>query len=357
MLTLLGTLALTLVAGCPFRKERITVMRDGRVRMQLEYESPSENFEGFDALPSADDGWSLARRVEKEDKPDEKRYTIEADRTFAPDEPLPQNLASPGDRDADLALQFPTTLTIDDRADGTYYTFRRVYTPRRWAYVQHWYDTFVDDQVKKLGEKKVEELTRDEKEQIVQALAAAEAFKQIEFTDQALNACGAGLKPETGLLARRAMLSLYENEFDHFSAVLDACEPLDKDAQDQCFEQEVNAILEQGYDTYVQSLVDSGLSRAQFACFEHALDRESRYYENTKKLGGNGFEIDVEMPGTIVAHNAEKEHTDRNDRITHLTWQFDGTAFRDRSFEMLAVSRVDRDAPARDTGSDENERR
>ena len=215
--------------GCPFRKEHITVTADGTVLMRLEYEGSAEELERFDALPSRETGWKVKREIKKQDKEgDEETHVLTAERRFAPGEPLPRNLAKENDPEADLYLDFPTTLTIQDRADGLYFHFRRTYTPRRWAYVQYWHDSIEDD-IKKLGDKPVDELTRDDRLKIVQAFATLEALTQLEFAKEALAECEPELPPEYGLLARQALMSVYEEKHDHFRPLLDLCEDLTDD--------------------------------------------------------------------------------------------------------------------------------
>jgi len=246
-------------------------------------------------------------------------------------------------------------LTIQDRADGRYFYFRRTYTPRRWAYVQYWHDSIIDDDIKKLGDKPVEELTRDDRLKIVRALAGIEASTQLEFAKEALAECEPELPPEYGLLARQALLSIYEEKYDHFRTVLDLCEDLTDDQQEACYEREADRILAEGYDAYIQSLSDSGLGQDQRDAFHRSYQRAKRFHQITNELGAHGFEIEVEMPGNIVAHNGEKVREEEDGKVAYVTWTFDGKAFRDRPVEMIVISRVDHDSAGkrrRDVGAD-----
>lgn len=338
----IGTLAAC--AGCPFRKERIIVTADGSVLMRLQYEGSAEELERFDALPTRETGWKVNREIKKQDQEkDEETHVLTAERRFAPGEPLPRNLAKENDPEADLYLDFPTTLTIQDRADGRYFHFRRTYTPRRWAYVQYWHDSNIDNDIKKLGDKPVDELTRDDRLKIVQALAGIEAFTQLEFAKEALAESESELPPEYGLLAGQALLSVYEEKYDHFRTVFDLCEDLTDDQQEACYEREADRILAEGYDAYIQSLTDSGLGQDQRDAFHRSYQQAKRYYEITNELGAHGFEIEVQMPGAIVAHNGEKVREGEDGKVAHVTWTFDGKAFRDRPVELIVISRVDHD--------------
>ena len=338
----LGTLAAC--AGCPFRKERITVTADGSVLMRLQYQGSAEELERFDALPSRETGWKVKREIKKQDQAkDDETQVLTAERRFAPGEPLPRNLAKENDPEADLYLDFPTTLTIEDRADGRYFHFRRTYTPRRWAYVQYWHDS-IEDEIKKLGDKPVEELTRDDRLKIVQAFGTFEAFTQLEFAKEALAELEPELPPQYGLLARQALLSVYEEKHDHFRPLLDLCEDLTDDRKLECYGREADRILAEGYDAYIQSLSDSGLEQDQQDAFHRSYQRAKRFHQITNELGAHGFEIEVQMPGAIVAHNGEKVREGEDGNVAYVTWTFDGRAFRDRPVEMIVISRMDHDS-------------
>lgn len=339
----LATLILPIAMGCLGREETIRISRDGAVTIALRYEGSADDMKTADALPSDNSGWdvtTIAKKEGDEGNSDEK-LVLTSERTFAPGEVLPTNYAGDNDPDADLVLQFPTTLRIERRPDGVYYSFHRVYTARRWAYVQHWNDVLFDDDIKQLTEKPAEELTRDEQAEIIQAFAGVEACKQIEFAKTALLECEPNHRPETWLLARRALLDVYENEYNHFDRLIELCEDLSEDDRNECFEREGNRILGEGYTALVDSLQkEAGFSADRIAQFERAYKRAERYYKITGETGGHHFEIHVAMPGKIVAHNGDEVDTDDDDNVSTVTWQFVGNAFRDRPHELLVVSRT-----------------
>ncbi len=366
MYAVLAGLSLSAGTGCPLRKEKITVTADGAVFMELRYEGTAQELERFDALPSAESGWNVVRTVEKEDK-DEETHVLTTERRFAPDEELPRDFSAPGDPDADLYLDFPTTLRVEQRADGLYFYFHRVYTPRRWAYVQHWHDFFIDDHIKKISDKPVEELTRNDRTQVVQALIGVEAFQQVEFAKAALAECEPELDQAYWLLARRALLKAYAEDhllagesseevyeegthystwFDH---IVDRCDPLEDDEQNKCYEEEAERLMAEGCAALVRSLrEDAGFNHFRTARFERSYERARRYNGITNGLGAHGFQIDVAMPGEIVAHSALDEDVDEDEGVSVVRFEFDGKAFRDRPYEIMVVSRVENDPdPAR----------
>ena len=355
--TVLGLLLCTAVlpaAGCLKRSEEITVYRDGRVSTALEYEGDTAEYDARDAMPSEITWRDVSYRTEIDNDGEETRI-LTARQDFAPGEQLPESYAEPGDPNADLYTRFPTTLSIERRRNETYYHFRRVYEPRRWAYVQYWHDQFIDDHVKKIMDKPVEELTRLDQIQLIQALVGVEAFKQVEFAKAALAECEPELLPEHWLLARRALLQSYkddrllvgcdklqifiegENYVTNVDPIIDRCGALPEESRDECYVQEGQRVLANGYEALTSSLRDdSAFGTVRMQHFEEAYERAKKKFEITDTLAGHHFEICVTMPGSIVAHNADKDADEGE-----VCWEFGGDAFRDRPVELMITSRVD----------------
>ncbi len=332
--------------GCVKRKEVLIVKPDGAVTVTIEYEGDKGDFDKGDAMPSPASGWKVDREVRSvvrqnnEKKEEKEEVELIGERTFKPGEELPGSYAAPDDPDAGRYLKFPTTLTRERRTDGVYLHFRRVYAPRDWAYVQLWADLHLDDNIKKLGEKKPEELTYYERVQILKAFAGVEAYKQIELAQRALKESDERLKPDHWLLARRALLSVYEEKMD-WDEIANVYEGTPPEQQDEQFERESQRILAEAHQAFVGSLKrDAGYDADHLAKFDAAYQRAKKYYDITNDLGGHSFELEVRMPGTIVAHNGDKADDDGT-----VKWEFDGKAFRDRPYELMVTSRLplDRD--------------
>ncbi|RME37666.1 MAG: hypothetical protein D6788_08960 [Planctomycetota bacterium] len=340
-------------SGCVLRKETITVARDTSVVVELKYEGPKEEIASGDAMPSEASGWSVERSEKKEDN--EVKQVLTSRRRFAPGEALPRTYAAAGDPETDLYLDFPTQVWTQQRADGVYYYFRRVYTPRRWGYVRYWYDAmFEDGDLKRLKDKPVEELTMKERAKLAKALASVEAMKQIEFGKAAFTESLADRPPEVWLRARQALLDVYKQD-DYFEGVVDRCEPLAEADRAACFETEAKKLLARGFDEMIGTLEQQGLSEAQIERFRRAYEHEKRYYQITESLGGHLFSITVRMPGTIIAHNAlDEEVEEEGNGVSSIEFEFDGKAFRDRPMEILVVSRV---GPTDDKGGNANRER
>lgn len=318
--------------GCLKRTERIQISADGAVKIAIDYEGEKGDFETLDALPSAASGWKLKREVSPKEGKEE--ISLRGERTFAPREDLPSTFAAPDDPNAALVLQFPTTLVREKRSDGVYLHFRRVYKPRDWAYVDFWSKTGLDDNVKKLGEKKPEELTHDERLQLIKAFAGVESMKQVEFAGRAFKDIDANARQDHFLLARKAILEVYEDQTD-WDALAKRLEALSGDDRDKEVERTAQLVLDQARKTMIQSLrTQAKFDDDRMTKFEAAFDRAKRYYDITAQQEAHAFEIRVSMPGEIVAHNADK------DEDGEFIWEFDGSAFRDRPYELMVTSKL-----------------
>ncbi len=321
------------MAGCLERKESITITKDGRVTIAVAYEGEKGDFETLDAMPSQAAGWKVEREIKQDG--DKEVIKITGERSFGPNEELPSSFASPSDPNRRLYLSFPTTVRREVRSDGVYLHFRRVYEPRDWAYVQLWVDNVMDDNIKQLGEKKPEELTHEERVQVVRAIAGAEGLKQVELAQRALRESNEALKPDHWLLARRALLDVYEEHTD-WDRIAHTLASIPEEQRQDAMERESQQIIDAAHRAFVTSLRnDAKYDPEHFTRFEAAYDRAKKYYDITNQTGGHAFDIEVTMPGEIVAHNADKTEGDNTVR-----WQFDGTAFRDRSFELMVTSRL-----------------
>jgi hypothetical protein len=338
-----AAVTLSACVGCVERDEEITIAPDGSVVIELEYKGDEEDILRGDAMPSAEGGWNVVRTTEKDN--DKIKHVLKAERRFAPGEQLPRTFAATGDPNTDLYLDFPTTVRVEKRPDGVYYYFRRVYTPRRWAYIQRWNDILFDDDIKKLGNKPVEELTLQERVNIAESFAGFEALKQLEFAKTAIEESQRELPAEYGLMARRAVLQVYERELERgrIEGIITSCEALSEGARGKCYDVEVERILGEAYAAYMQSLrQDAGLEPQQLAAFERAYQRARRYHEISEQLGGHNFGITVTMPGTIIAHNFLEDDVEVNEQegTSTVEFTFDGKWFRDCPHELIVVSRL-----------------
>ena len=297
----------------------------------ISYEGSPEDFDTADALPGVHSGWATKTETVKDG--DNDKQVLSAERTFAPGSELPHSYAGGDDPHADSCLEFPTTVTVVEEPDATYYYFRRVYPPRRWSYVEYWKDVIFDDEVKKLADKPAEELTKEDRLKLAQAFAAAEAYQQTEFGHTALKACAPDLDPAHWLMARRALLSCYQ-EGDRVEAVVEQCEALGENERDACFADQSERLLADARTAMLESLrQDAEFHPFQIAAFERAYDRAVTDHAITDEVGGHAFVVTVEMPGTIIAHNSDEEAFGMGAKP--IEWKFDGRAF------SRSIARVD----------------
>jgi hypothetical protein len=280
--------------------------------------------------------------------------TLTAERRFEPREELPSSYAAAGDADAKLYLQFPTEVRLDRRADGVYLHFRRTYLPRPWAYVEYWRDQLLDDDLKKLSEKPVEEMTNDEKVKLVEASASIEILKQIELARRALGALAPTLSqgereegapqlalrevdgnvPQDVWLRARGAAKAVAEGID-WQQVMERIVNVPEERRAAAFEEEAERLLTNTYEALAGELAKAaGWDAAEMERFEAAYARQEKLYDITEQLGGHGFKIRVEMPGEIVAHNGDTEDDGA------VEWEFMGDAFRDRPYELMVTAKL-----------------
>lgn len=332
--------------GCLRRKETITVSPDQSVRIELLYEGGSADFGKPDAMPSKESGWDAETIAKKQDNGD-MEYTLTAGRSFEPGAPLPRNFAAPGDPDTELYLDFPTKLEVERRDDGTVYTLRRVYTARPWAYVQYWEDRVMEGDVKKLLDKPEDDLTGEEKEKVLRALASVEVLRRLELSHTALERGGIEAYETAWLEARQALIDhVDEIDFEPILALQRQVESAaddspEKEAAEERMQHAISGISDGVLKTFEDQLRAS-LGEARFVEYDRALQRVLREYEISKEAGAHQFEIRVKMPGRVIGHNGDKVEEDGT-----VVWEFEGKAFRDRDHELLVVSRLQ--SPAGET--------
>lgn len=320
--------------GCVKRAEQITVTADGRVRIALHYEGPVEEIErSSDAMPSDKSGWEVTRRLEKDG--DDEVLVLTAERSFPPGARLPSSFAAPEGERFDLDVKFPTTLHTEPRADGVYYHFRRVYAERPWAYVRYWEETCVNELIKEIAQKPLKDLTEEERRKVLQAFADFEAHKLTEFVRAALREVEPDLPQDHWLLARQRLLRAYRDLID-WERIESFYQQLAEDERDRKFVEESERIQQEALVAVRRSLrADAGLDDARLERFMPAFERARRQHAVTEAGVGHHWLITVDMPGEIVAHNADGVTDEGLPR-----WEFSGASFRDRPFEIMITSRV-----------------
>ncbi|MGB0714652.1 MAG: hypothetical protein ACPGXK_02170 [Phycisphaerae bacterium] len=327
-------------SGCLEREEKIVVSMDGSVDITLHYKGTQEEFDTLHASPFEAEPTRLENTKDK--------YEVSQSWHFAAGDQLPGSYASADDSQH---LAFPTAVTVESTHEGTYYTFRRTYQPRRWNYIDYWHRQILENEdITELGEKDSQTLTLEERMEIVLAFANAEALRQIEMTDRAWKKSRSdavtGVELTAHLKARRALLAIYDE--DAIKQQIEPCLMLMDEPREQCLQRRGEQVVEAARRAYFATLADT-LSLAEHQAVRQAYETEREYHQITSDTGGHSFEISVTLPGRIVEHNGlDKEvedHTAEEDKggkatAQTVSWQFMGQAFRDRSHEIVAVSFV-----------------
>jgi len=354
-LTLLCSAAVLLPAvGCLKRKETITVRPDTSVDIKLDYEGGADEFENGDAMPTASVTDSFTSKTEVEDNGDVTR-TVNAQQHFEPGADLPSNFALVADPNADLYVQFPTRVWTERTREGTYYNFSRTYVARPWANVDYWQQLVMEGDIKKIAEKPVDKLTTEERIKLIENFATIEALKQAEFAKEALRDCAPDLPQRLRLIARQNLLNVFiademlpnreslnivDND-KYFEALVNRCDALADDQRDGCFSAEADRVLSISLDAFVRSLrEDAGFTDRDVDTFLASYDRVKQRYDITNQIGGHAWEICVNLPGRLAAHNGENVTLKMKDGGCQVCWSFDGKAIRDRDVDLMATSFV-----------------
>ncbi len=322
-----------LLTACIERTEKLTVEPDGTVMIEASFSTGSwgELYEG-DAVPSLAGGWLVEESVELDDEGRE-HYRLVAEAIFPPDVELPESFAPPGDPQAELSLRFPTEVMIEERPDGIYYHFHRLYPRREWVHVESLQERLVDEPLENLRAKKPEDLTRAERALSLSALADFEVAKMLAFARKAFLEVTPEA-PQDGWLDVHAAMEALKAEID-FDRLAALSEIEDEKERDSLLTPELKRWEEKAARRLEVSLRRfCGYGGTQMSDFLNRFERQRRSFEITQDLGDDNFQITVVMPGEIVGSNADSSAGDR------ATWKFSGKRFRDQDLELMVSSRV-----------------
>ncbi len=323
------------LSGCLERKETITVEPDGTVTIVATFNADSEGelYDG-DAVPSLAAGWFVEESVERNDQENETRYLLEAEALFPPDMELPENYAIPGEAAAGVYLQFPTTLLIDERRDGVYYHFRRVYGTRSWAKIETLRELLINERTKDLRDKKPEEMTVDDHKLILRSQADFEVAKLLSFARDVFLEVTPDA-PQDGWLQVHAVITALAAEID-YERVMKLAEIEDDEERAKAIADEIAGWQESAKKRLQEALREfCGYGGRQMSSFLVRFEDYLRDFEISEDLGDDTFEITVALPGAIVGSNADQVSA------SSAQWRFSGRRMRDRDVELMATSRLE----------------
>lgn len=335
--------ALAVIAvGCINRKERITIYPDGSVKFKVKIEGDPQDVRNGDALPTVESGWDVTETIEKQDDGKETLKRT-AKLKIAPGRAIPDSYAQKGGRLARTALRFPTTLVMEDRDEGTYYHLKRTYVRRPFNFAHYFEDKYLEsEEFKAIVEKAGDELTAAEHAKLAEVLIEIDELQTAAFVERAAARIDPPLAQDVLLQARQAALRVYQSE-DLSGQMIDIL----KSDRDDAFENLENTLRESQDKALSTSLTAAGVHAGSVSEFMdlYALTREA--YEITEDLEDETWEVVVEMPGRIVAHNSfetsgdgEEERESAEPGFSIVKWTFSGDALRDRDVVLMATSFV-----------------
>ncbi|HUU85999.1 MAG TPA: hypothetical protein VM243_21085 [Phycisphaerae bacterium] len=329
----LSILALFCAPACVEREETITIMPDGTIHVEVEFEGGVDDVTTGDALLEDPGPWTVNDTI-KTDEDGDRTLTRKAALTVPPGADLPTHFAGDDDDLADLALNFTTAVRTEDRPGGTYYHFKRVYHRRDWSHVEYYRRTFLQDELKKLDGKDLADLSEQDRGTVAEALITFEAIKTLKIAEAAANALNETLPQEDWLAIHQGIRDVFEDVDRQDVVELLQLEGEEAAAEIDAAVRDVNQKLESTIESVLDQRDPTGLMRQTFM---DQFERERRRYAITEDLQDENIKVVARMPGRIIGHNSISG--DAEDGA--VQWEFDGKALNDRDVILLATSVVE----------------
>lgn len=329
-----------LLVACVERRERITVNPDGSMEIVVIHSSddPGDLLDG-DAVPDEDAGWATELR-EEADEQGRVKHVFEARRFVLPGEEPPSRYGAPRDARADEVLEFPTTLRVERRRDGTWYHFRRVYPPRRWAELADLAESAPAKRLQQFGGLDGPDVQAETLDQAARALVDLQAARTLLLARRAFLAM-AQTTPQDGWLRTRAAMERFASEIDARAVVeqFQLATRIENEAKKATAIQKALRSLESAVDDRLQRAVreECGFGASELTAFLKALGKERTEAAITEDLADDSFEITVAMPGELMGTNGAGASVPGSGAAT---WTFKGDRLFDRTVEILISSRV-----------------
>lgn len=323
--SLLAAAALTLT-GCLEREEKIAVKPDGSANITLHITGDKADFEKGDAMPSAAGGWKLTQTPDPT-KPDQ--INVSATRSFAAGQ-LPGTLATTPEAQS-ISLRFPTEIWIEDRPDGRYYQFRRIYQKRVDApYTLARREMQRDPKTAKLLDTPPEQLTDEQRKKLIEEFKASEVEKQHQFILAGMAAIPN--QPQDTGLRILAAATAGANSLDTGAALKLLAEPPSRE-RDATIEKTANDFFASVKRAIDEAIENEHLAPETKSAFLKAMVHERADREVTEDLSDESFKVELALPGEVVVSNGTANGSG-------VSWSFDGYALMDRDQILMATSRV-----------------
>jgi hypothetical protein len=317
------------LVGCLKRKETLRVARDGSVHYEVAIEDDRKETVVKAEGPDPAAGWAVSLD-HRTDKDGAVTWTRTGTLAVPPDGELPGRFVVEPVAGS-ICMEFPTSLTVEQRPEGTYYHFRRDYLPVPW---QRYYwpggHVLEEEPVKSALQTEQDQWDQETYLMVCRALLQSQVEHRIFLINTAMDEVAGNLPQDVRLRIRGDILE-FAGQFD-WSEVTEAL-TLAEEARE--------ARLKMLGEAFEADLV----AAAGKACAEHlpgevlpavltAIEQVQQRHSKMESYGGQSFEIVVQMPGVIVGHNATQAEAHS------VTFAFDGKAFRDRPHTLMVTSFV-----------------
>lgn len=325
------------LVGCVKRSETIRIEPDGTAHLEVVFEGDAGDIREGDAMLEDPGPWEVKDEIETKDD-GEQELTRTATLIVPPGAEFPAHYAGNDGELAELALVFSTSLRIEERPDGTYYHFKRVYHRRDWAGIDYFRRKELEQGLKKLEEKDAAELTDVDRQDIANALLKFEAIKTIVLAEAAAGALGPPLPQDDWLAVHRGISEVFDRINPGQVMALLQLEGEEADAQIAAAVQQVTDDLEATIERILNQRDPSG---AVARAFMDQYDRQRRRYAITEDLQDEVWGVALKLPGRVVGHNADSDDVDLENSV--VEWEFEGETLNDRDHVLLATSVVGHD--------------
>ncbi|MHC4063361.1 MAG: hypothetical protein ACYSUI_02510 [Planctomycetota bacterium] len=316
------------LAGCVKRAETIKVEPDGTVELHVAFIGDPEDVRDGDAVLNDAGSWTVEDKTRAKKDGGEELARV-ATLTIPPGREIPTHYAGGDAELAELALTMSTSLRTEERPDGAYYHFRRVYHRRPWARIAYFRHKLMDEPLEELDGGELDELSKPDQEKVAHALVSFETLKTIVLAEVAAEALDPPLHQDDWLGIHQAIKDVFgEIGTDRVLELLQ----MDGDEAEAEIErevQQVNALIERRTRQILARRDPSGVLGQDFM---DGLDRERQRQSISEDLQDEDLTVNVQLPGRLLGHNGDTVEEGM------VQWKFGCDAFNDRDHVLLATS-------------------
>jgi hypothetical protein len=323
---------IAIAPGCIERTETIRVEPGGAAHLRVVFKGDPDDIRTGDAMLNEPGPWSVVDTWEPQDDGSQKlvrtaTLTVPAG-TKWPEQYCPENSDLAG-----LALAMPTSVRIEERPDGTYYHFTRIYRRRDWARVDYFRRTLVEPAAEPLQGKQKADVTPQQRENLARGLLQYEKAKALVLAQAASEALRPGLKQDEWLVLRQAIADVYDRiGIERVARILQM--------EDQQVGEEIQRLVDevsgQVRQAIRQTLSASDATGSLGRRFAEQFEVERRRHSVSEDLQDENWTVSLELPGRLVGHNGDSV------KGGVVTWKFAGNALCDRDQILMATSVVER---------------